>query len=67
MGALFLDLLDQRMEDTKLFYIRFMDDWIVLAPTRWKLRKAVRIVNETLAELQVEQHPDKTFVGRIKQ
>jgi hypothetical protein len=30
------------------------------------LRKAVRIVNETLAELQVEQHPDKTFVGRVE-
>ena len=43
-----------------------MDDWgVVLAPTRWKLRKAVRLVNETLAELQVSQHPDKTFVGRI--
>jgi RNA-directed DNA polymerase len=25
----------------------------------------VRIVNETLDELKVEQHPDKTFVGRI--
>jgi hypothetical protein len=26
-----------------LFYI-FMDDWVVLAPTRWRLRKAIRIV-----------------------
>ena len=43
-----------------------MDDWVVLAPTRWKLRKAIRIVNETLAELEVEQHPDKTFVGYIE-
>jgi hypothetical protein len=25
-----------------------------------------RIVNETLQELGVEQHPDKTFVGRIE-
>jgi len=66
MGALFLDLVDRRMEATGLAYVRFMDDWIVLAPTRWKLRKAIRIVNETLAELQVEQHPDKTFIGRIE-
>jgi len=43
-----------------------MDDWVVLAPTRWKLRKAVRIVNETLAELHVVQHPGKTFIGRIR-
>lgn len=66
MGALFLDVLDKRMEALGLFYVRFMDDWVVLAPTRWKLRKAVRLVNETLAELQVEQHPDKTFVGRVE-
>ena len=31
-----------------------------------ELRAAVRIVNETLAELNVEQHPDKTFLGRIE-
>jgi hypothetical protein len=28
--------------------IRYMDDIIVLAPRRWKLRKAVRVVNQTL-------------------
>ena len=38
---------------------------IVLAPTRWKLRAAIRVVNEALAELKVQQHPDKTFVGWI--
>ncbi len=36
-----------------------------IAPTRWKLRSAVRIVNETLGLLKVEQHPDKTFIGRV--
>ena len=53
------------MADTGLFYARFMDDWVVLSPTRWKLRKAVPIVNQTLTELKVRQHPEKTFVGRI--
>ena len=62
---MYLKRLDERMATLGLFYARFMDDWVVLAPTRWKLRKAVRIVNETLAELKVEQHPDKTFIGRI--
>lgn len=64
MGALFLDVLDRRVEATGLFYVRFMDDWVILAPTRWSLRKAVRIVNETLDELRVQQHPDKTFIGK---
>jgi len=63
MGALFLDGLDKRMEALGLFYVRFMDDWVILAPTRWKLRRAVQVVNETLAQLKVEQHPDKTFIG----
>ncbi len=37
----------------------------MLATTRWKLRKAIKAVNEVLAELRVEKHPDKTFIGRI--
>jgi RNA-directed DNA polymerase len=65
MGAFYLKLLDERMETTGLAYARFMDDWVILAPTRWKLRAAIRLVNETLAELKVEQHPDKTFIGRV--
>ena len=27
---------------------------------------AVRLVNQTLAELKVEQHPDKTFIGGVR-
>jgi RNA-directed DNA polymerase len=61
MAALYLELLDCRLEATGLCYARFMDDWVILAPTRWSLRWAVRIVNETLRELRLEQHPDKTF------
>ena len=41
MGAFFLHELDQRMERSGLFYVRFMDDILVLAPSRWKLRRAV--------------------------
>ncbi len=65
MGALYLKPIDDAMAETGLFYARFMDDWVVLAPTRWKLRAAIRLVNQTLDELKVEQHPDKTFIGRI--
>ncbi len=38
----------QRMARSGLFYIRFMDDILVLASTRWRLRKAVNEVNEVL-------------------
>lgn len=66
MAAIYLEPLDRRMEATGLAYARFMDDWVVLAPTRWSLRRAIVVVNETLRELRVEQHPDKTFAGWIK-
>jgi RNA-directed DNA polymerase len=66
IGAFFLDELDRQMTATGLFYIRFMDDILVLAPTGWKLRRAVRLVNEILGSLRLEKHPDKTFIGRIE-
>jgi RNA-directed DNA polymerase len=65
IGAFFLRRLDARMEQLGLFYVRFMDDLLVLAPTRWKLRRAVAVVNQGLAALGLAKHPDKTFIGRI--
>lgn len=66
MGAFFLKRLDERMERSGPFYVRFIDDILVLAPTRWRLRKAVKTVNEVFAALVMEKHPDKTFIGRIE-
>ncbi len=43
-----------------------MDDILILAPTRWKLKKAIRVLNETFNELKLEKHPDKTSMGRIE-
>lgn len=66
MGALYLKPLDDAVETTGLFYARFMDDWVIVAPNRWKLRKAVRMVNQVLNSIMVEKHPDKTFIGRCE-
>ena len=66
MAALFLKPLDDAMQGSGLFYARFMDDWIVIAPTRWKLRKAVKQVNAILNRLLLKKHPDKTFIGRAE-
>ncbi len=54
VGAFFLHELDERMERTRLFYVRFMDDILVLAPTRWTLRRAVKAVNEVQGSLRLE-------------
>ena len=64
MAALYPERLDRRMEATGLFYARFMDDWVILAPSRWKLRRAIRTVQQTLDELKVETHPDRQDLCR---
>jgi hypothetical protein len=43
-----------------------MDDVVLLAPTRHKLRRAVRVLNQTFDALGLEKHPDKTFIGRVE-
>ncbi len=62
----FLDRLARAMEGAGVFYVRFMDDILVLSPTRWTLRRAVQAVNQVLGALRLEKHPDKTFIGRIE-
>ncbi len=41
-----------------------MDDWVVLASSRWQLRRAIRAVRQEMARLRVVPHPDKTALGR---
>jgi RNA-directed DNA polymerase len=66
IGAFFLTELDTKFQQDGLFYVRYMDDILILAPTRWKLRRAVKTLNETFTALKLEKHPDKTFIGRIE-
>ena len=43
-----------------------MERSLRLPTTRWKLRRAIRVVNEIFGSLHLEKHPDKTFIGRIE-
>lgn len=65
LGALYLKRLDERLGRGKYFYVRYMDDILVLSKTRWHNRQAVKTLNQLFAELQLTKHPDKTFIGRI--
>lgn len=56
--------LDVALERLGLFYIRFMDAIVALAPARRKLRQAVHVLNQTLGPLEPEKHPDKTCIGQ---
>ena len=54
------------MAQRRWWYVRYMDDILVLAPTRWKLRKAVTILNQGLTGLGLMKHPAKTCIGKIE-
>jgi RNA-directed DNA polymerase len=49
----------------RCFYIRYMDDILILAPSRWLLRRAIATMNGVLKELGLEPHPDKTTIGPV--
>ena len=66
ISSFYLYELDKAMEDKPVFYRRYMDDVIVLSTSRWKLRKAIKTVNQYFEKLKLKQHPDKTTIGRIK-
>ena len=67
IGAFHLQGLDEEMttRHARCFYIRYMDDILVLAPSRWHLRRAIACVRHHLDALGLEPHPDKTSIGPI--
>ena len=38
----------------------------MLSPARHKLRRAVRVLSQTFASLDLAKHPDKTFIGLVE-
>lgn len=46
-------------------YVRYMNEWVVLTPTRWNVRTAIRAVNQVVGGLRVRRHPDKRIINRI--
>ncbi|BBG67763.1 reverse transcriptase domain-containing protein [Serratia marcescens] len=48
-------------------YVRYMDDFLILAPTRWSLRRAVARLKQHLHAWGFTLHPDKTQLGRTEQ
>ena len=67
IGAFHLHALDVEMttKHAGCFYIRYMDDFLILAPSRWRLRRAIAAIKGHLSSLGLELHPDKTSMGPI--
>jgi len=67
LGALYLKQLDELFsQQSHVYYVRYMDDILIMTKTRWQNRKAVKQLNQCFNALKVEQHPDKTFIGKIE-
>jgi len=68
LAGLYLTPLNRAMAalaPNVVFYVRFLDDLVILAPNRHQMRRAFRVVNQQLSALNLAQHPDKTFIGKL--
>jgi hypothetical protein len=67
LGAVYLTPLDRAMEQLQprhnIRYQRFMDDYLIFAPTRHKLKAALRCMYRVLEQLKLTVHPDKRSIG----
>lgn len=67
MGALHLYDMDEHFsQQPNIHYARYMDDIIILANTRWQLRKHTKRLMQWFSEYGFEAHPDKTQIGRTE-
>lgn len=57
LGGFYLRELDDKIEQTGVFYIRYMDDILIMAETRWMLRNAIKVLTEELEVFGLKQHP----------
>ncbi|EOC3345271.1 reverse transcriptase domain-containing protein [Escherichia coli] len=66
LGGSLLYHIDAEFNATEdIYYARYMDDFILLTRTRWRLRQSVVLLNEFLDWGGFKQHPDKTYIGKI--
>ncbi|EBI7650076.1 transposase, partial [Salmonella enterica] len=66
MGASLLYHIDCGFSDREgIYYARYMDDFLILTQTRWQLRRCIAQLNDSLDVSGFEQHPDRTYIGRI--
>lgn len=67
MGALHLYDMDEHFAKQKaIHYARYMDDIIILAKSRWSLRRHNKRLMQWFSAYGFEAHPDKTYIGRTE-
>jgi hypothetical protein len=66
LGAVALLCWNKAMQKHGFTYARYMDDLVVLTPTRARLRKAIKITYQALKPWGYKLHTnEKTYIGKI--
>jgi RNA-directed DNA polymerase len=66
LGAVALLCWDKAMQKHGFMYARYMDDLVVLTPTRARLRKAIKVTFQALKPWGYQLHTyEKTFMHKI--
>ena len=60
LANIYLNPLDQLMEDNGYNLIRYADDFVVLCRTKDKAREALKVIDEWVKKAGLSLHPDKT-------
>ena len=50
-----------------IFYVRYMDDLVILAKTRHVFRRAIKYVHRVKRSLQLRLHEKKRFIGKVSE
>jgi hypothetical protein len=70
LAAVYLNPLDRTMEALEsrlgIKYQRFMDDFVIFAPTRHKLKAVLRRMYRVLDQLKLNVHPNKRYIGTTR-
>ena len=71
LGAVMLTALDKAMEvkvrTGAIWYIRYMDDFLVLAKTRHQFRQTMKQIHRVMRQLKLTLHrKQKCFIGKTK-
>ncbi|BEO41520.1 hypothetical protein SMQE13_08710 [Serratia marcescens] len=66
LGASLLYHVDAEFASCReVFYVRSMDDFLLLSQTRWALRRAIRRLHQFMQPQGFTMHPDKTQLERL--
>lgn len=67
LGGSFLYYIDQyyHSQENKIFYARYMDDFLIMSRKRWHLRRCIAALNKFFDTHGFEKHPDKTQIGKL--